>query len=638
MLGCLVIYSFFLSSFVFVFERVVLLHPSAHHQVELWVDLLSSTQMQDFSQIYVFQPETAWHKEVQSKLPPAVRYAPAGYATRPLVSHPTTTHHSAPATPVGAVAGAAAAASAMQAAAHANAAANANAAAAATATAANAAAAANVAASAAAQAEYARSVSALQPAAAAAAAAAVSVTSPVTLASMHHSVLLRSGADASHEEKVSMVFDEMDAKKIRAIDINEFQTFLTNLQFEFCVATMSDLFVKADANRDGTVSYPEFQRFAERYPTLLDAMHYRAREYWQDVRQKEGIEAARRLLDSLRARESDARAASAQASTESSAQEGRLAAQTQAVAEAEAREREALAVLDGARAETERARAEVAARCAEEAAARDVERAKQLQHQDAQREVEAAEARLRVQESEQAHAEERLREIERLLLEQQREVEAQRANTVRARSDVATAAGVEQQAALISAEATKDVHMASERLGLSKADLARAQDRERDCTAAHLGAREACAHQKVQREREEQELLICREREAAKRCIEAEATRAVEAQEAMCRSLEQENVDHLAARAKVQIEEAPLIDQEVRLREQRDNLEVKEAALRDEAGAFTARTTGARGVASPRSAAYAAQYGAGGAAAGFAAATSPDTASPARNFASPLSV
>eukprot|EP01059_Diplonema_ambulator_P009718 TRINITY_DN1965_c0_g2_i1.p1 TRINITY_DN1965_c0_g2~~TRINITY_DN1965_c0_g2_i1.p1 ORF type:complete len:621 (+),score=212.63 TRINITY_DN1965_c0_g2_i1:2195-4057(+) len=542
-------------------------------RVELWVDLLSSTQLQEFSQIYVFQPETAWHREVQSKLPPAVRAPPQHHhVSSPVAASPSAGMNISGVSPN-------------------------------------------------------RSISV-------ASLAHVPVAPIIPVAPSAASILLRSGADASHEEKVSMVFDEMDARKIRAIDLSEFQAFLTNLQFEFSVNTISDLFTKADTNRDGSISYPEFQRFAERYPTLLDAMHYRAREYWQDVRQKEGIEAARRLLESLRAREIDARAASAQAAAETAAQEGRLAAQLQAVAEAEAKEREALAILDASRQETERARAEVAARCAEEQAARDNERMKQLQHIEAQRDVEAAEGRLRLQESEQAQAEDRLREIERLMMEQQRECEMQRMNTQRARGDLSNAQGVEQQAAMISAEASRDVQMAAERVALAKGDLARAQDRERDCTAAHLGAREATAHQRVQKEKEEQELLICREREASKRAIEVESVRAVEAQEAMCRSLEQENMEHAAARAKVQAEEAPLIDQEVKLREQRDHLEQREAALRDEAGAFNIRHTGTRGVASPRSLHYNSPMGAASPLA--VQGISPDR-SPRRQFGSPIS-
>ena len=558
-------------------------------RLELWVDLLSSTQLQDFSQIYVFQPETMWHKEVQSKLPPAIKYATV----------------LAPASPTAAIGSIIASGVSPH-----------------------------------------RSPSLLQQHAAAVAAAtsaSMAIPPPVipvvpivpivpvpSAIPAGPAILLRTGADASHEEKVSMVFDEIDTRKIRAIDLSEFQAFLTNLCFDFTITTIADLFTKADANKDGTISYPEFQRFCERYPTLLDAMHYRAREFWQDVRQKEGIDAARRLLESLRTREVDARAAYAMSAAETAAQEGRLAAQAQAVAEAEAREREALAILDASRGETERARADVAARCAEEAALRDIERSKQLAHVESQRDVEAADARLRVQESEQAHAEERLRELERLHAEMQGDVEAQRIATVRIRADLATAQGIEQQTAIVSAEASREVQMAGERLALSKGDLARAQDRERDCTAAHLASREQTAHQKVQREREEQELLICREREAAKKAMEIESSRGVEAQEAMCRSLESENMEHAAQRTKVQIEEAPLIEQEVRLREQRDNLEQKEAILRDEAGAFSARTTGVRGLASPRGVASPL------AAIHSAAAATLAASSPVTHYASPL--
>eukprot|EP01063_Lacrimia_lanifica_P028400 TRINITY_DN4143_c0_g1_i1.p1 TRINITY_DN4143_c0_g1~~TRINITY_DN4143_c0_g1_i1.p1 ORF type:complete len:488 (+),score=235.85 TRINITY_DN4143_c0_g1_i1:68-1465(+) len=406
--------------------------------------------------------------------------------------------------------------------------------------------------------------------------------------------------EASHEEKVAMVYDEMDSRKIRAVDVGEFTAFMTTLQFEMSSLAIGDLFQKADANHDGTVSFPEFQRFSERYPTLLDAMHYRAKEYWSDVKQKEAIEAARRLLDSLRAREIDARSGSTQAAHESAAQEGRVAAQIQVVAESEAKERDALALLEASRLETERVRGDVAGRCADEAASRDAERMRQLQHLESQRDVEQQEARLRVQEAEQAASEERLREIERLLMEQQREVEAQRQASMRVRNDLANVAAAEKQAALISAEATRELSLAAERLALAKTDLARTQDKEGEAAAGHAASRDATVHQRLQKDREEQELLLAREREAAKRAVEAEAARAVEAQDVVCKGLEQENIDHHASRIKVQAEEAPLIDQEIRLRDQRDNLEQREAQLRDEAGAFTARTGPARGVTSPR--------------------------------------
>ncbi|RNF06490.1 calmodulin-like protein containing EF hand domain [Trypanosoma conorhini] len=35
-----------------------------------WVDLVSQTQMHEYDQLYVFQPQSAWHTDVQKDLPP----------------------------------------------------------------------------------------------------------------------------------------------------------------------------------------------------------------------------------------------------------------------------------------------------------------------------------------------------------------------------------------------------------------------------------------------------------------------------------------------------------------------------------------------------------------------------------------
>ncbi|PWU98053.1 hypothetical protein C4B63_13g274 [Trypanosoma cruzi] len=35
-----------------------------------WVDLVSQTQMHEYDQLYVFQPQTPWHTDVQKDLPP----------------------------------------------------------------------------------------------------------------------------------------------------------------------------------------------------------------------------------------------------------------------------------------------------------------------------------------------------------------------------------------------------------------------------------------------------------------------------------------------------------------------------------------------------------------------------------------
>eukprot|EP01059_Diplonema_ambulator_P010786 TRINITY_DN2081_c0_g3_i1.p1 TRINITY_DN2081_c0_g3~~TRINITY_DN2081_c0_g3_i1.p1 ORF type:complete len:186 (+),score=37.87 TRINITY_DN2081_c0_g3_i1:47-604(+) len=41
-------------------------------KAQQWVDLLTPAQLQDFSQVYIFQRENEYHREVQSKIPPPV--------------------------------------------------------------------------------------------------------------------------------------------------------------------------------------------------------------------------------------------------------------------------------------------------------------------------------------------------------------------------------------------------------------------------------------------------------------------------------------------------------------------------------------------------------------------------------------
>eukprot|EP00755_Sulcionema_specki_P011675 Sspe_Gene.49577::Locus_26884_Transcript_1_1_Confidence_1.000_Length_1971::g.49577::m.49577 len=117
-----------------------------------------------------------------------------------------------------------------------------------------------------------------------------------------------------------------------------------------------------------------------------------------------------------------------------------------------------------------------------------------------------------------------------------------------------------------------------------------------------MACKDDMARRMAQCDAEEQELRCLREREAQKKVMEAEAAKAVEAQDRMTRALEAECIDHDMTRRRVEEEERPLLEQEVRLREQRDCLEMQEAKLRVEHDAFHTRTQ-KRGIvaASPRS-------------------------------------
>eukprot|EP00754_Rhynchopus_humris_P017496 Rhum_TRINITY_DN14572_c1_g1::Rhum_TRINITY_DN14572_c1_g1_i1::g.97897::m.97897 len=394
---------------------------------------------------------------------------------------------------------------------------------------------------------------------------------------------------ANHDEKVRRLFDDFDIRKVRSLDMETFVAGFRRLNVGFSSATVQDLFEKADTNQDRVVSLGEFQRFGEMYPTMVDCVYYRAKDYWTEVAQKDAVEEAKRLLDELRSREAAARAAHAAAQQETDAADHKLQTQVQIVADAQSREVAAKAALEAAHDDTERARAELRERMAELNRAKDRERQKQVELAEAQRAVEVAARRMQSQDAEVAKAEERLREIERLLAEQHREVDLQRQAAERCRGELATAQSREQDAVLAENEARRDVHVAADRAADAEAEVASRQERERAAAAALRDAANDVARQLAQRDADQRDLLAAKEREAQRKVDEVNAGQAVDSQERNVAQLEQENVDFNARRRQVDDEEKPLMEQEVRLREQRDSLESKEMKLRTDFQSFTGR-------------------------------------------------
>lgn len=199
-----------------------------------------------------------------------------------------------------------------------------------------------------------------------------------------------------------------------------------------------------------------------------------------------------------------------------------------------------------------------------------------------------------MQDSELGRAEEKLREIERLLNEQQREVERQRQACEQCRAELGTVQGREQDAAAVESDARRDVHLAADRVVESEQQAAQRQERERLSQQALREAGQETARVKAQRDVDEREVAAAKEREQQRKQEEAQALATVDAQERTVAAAEQESADFAARRRAVDDEEMPLLEQEVRLREQRESLETKEMKLRSDFESFAGRGCQAR--------------------------------------------
>ena len=146
--------------------------------------------------------------------------------------------------------------------------------------------------------------------------------------------------NASHDEKVRIVFENIDANKDRVIQPEEMKRSL-HMVLDFSTLTVEDLFRKADHDRDGVVNFAEWQRFAELYPTLLDSLYYRLKAYWDQLAAEQQIDLARQLLAQFEANERNAKDAFDRCVAEAEDAQRRLTEADRAAADAAARQRAA---------------------------------------------------------------------------------------------------------------------------------------------------------------------------------------------------------------------------------------------------------------------------------------------------------
>eukprot|EP01064_Diplonema_japonicum_P011691 TRINITY_DN19127_c0_g1_i1.p1 TRINITY_DN19127_c0_g1~~TRINITY_DN19127_c0_g1_i1.p1 ORF type:complete len:491 (+),score=75.22 TRINITY_DN19127_c0_g1_i1:52-1473(+) len=393
--------------------------------------------------------------------------------------------------------------------------------------------------------------------------------------------------DASHAEKVRGTFDELDLKRTRSFGLDEWITILQRLHIDFTLATMRDLFDKADANGDGLVTYSEYQKFCEMFPTTLDSLYYRSKDYWTDIHQLENIEEAKKQERTLKDREEQCRLNLFEAQQVTDKQDHRVHMSAQQLKEAQMREKEQRDNIVKAHAMTEDLRLEVRDRAADHAEARDNERVIQAGLNEARHAVEVTAAQSRNAENDVVKAEEYLMELERKVAEQRSVVDRLRGMCEHMHHDLTHAKSTEQTAVSALLESQRAVQLSGERLSLSEGELEAAIARERDSndTAATLNA-ESLRLQLIL-ENETKELLNCKDREKLSR--QGEENSLLESQEHLrvLQALQAQNKDFNLQRSDVENEEVGLLEQEVMLREQRESLEDREAKLRTNASNFS---------------------------------------------------
>jgi len=393
---------------------------------------------------------------------------------------------------------------------------------------------------------------------------------------------------ATHDDKVSSTFEELDTNGNRVVELDElrkgFGRDVANLPLSS--ETIDDMFGKADANRNGVVEFTEWQRFCELYPTLLDALYFRFRAHWEDKKaqsEKADLEEqVKRLEDAL----AQATAHCQDMKDESEAQENQLKKQEAALNDAiesqrqrEADLRKAARDWDGANKSKQAAESALQLQ-------REQERQQGTNLAEAQRDCMQSERRKAVAEAEFARANDAVEVARQLDMEAAGEVNRQKHLSESAREDIREA---EEAHKRVSADRqAAQLAIQSEQLDLEQHDRIVAQEQKNVRQQEIEQQEKVLQTQRALQKRldDERHLGEQRDKEQETNMDSLAQKRAVQEQRDLIDRLTSEKEAFEQRRREMEEQEEPLIEQEVRLRAQRDSLEENEHTLRREHRSF----------------------------------------------------
>ena len=494
-----------------------------------WVDLLSESQLIDYCQVYASQPQNPWHKEVpQESIPAAVKPpVTVNAAASGIATTPTS---------------------------------------------------------------YSRPV---------ASAYSVGGSGPLNRSSQGQStgaVVLRPTAqapvrpsvDATQEEKLRVVFAEFDVKGHRMLEMDDLKHGFRVLGFEFTTATMKDLFMKGDLNSDGRISFSEFERFARMYPIMTDCLFFRSKAFWDEDNMQRELEADK---DAARQADSEAQQminAHQQAQRAADEAANAIMAAEGDIKDLNNRLRDIAKDADHAQREKERAQKEKYDRENDLAQAKDKERQARQVAADAARDADKAERRVQTHNVEAAKADEKVKQLQQALEEAKRGAERAHQQARQAQGEADTLKNREKDGQKTLESIMRELPRIEDALKVADLNTNNANDHIRDLDDLARDIAREIDEAARRRDGNERAAQAAKDHEAQ---IAAEVERARQRADDLDRQAkakEAELQEQQRQRQMVSAHERALIEQELRLREQRDTLEEKETKLKSEAGSFLA--------------------------------------------------
>eukprot|EP01065_Artemidia_motanka_P030111 TRINITY_DN36127_c0_g1_i1.p1 TRINITY_DN36127_c0_g1~~TRINITY_DN36127_c0_g1_i1.p1 ORF type:complete len:644 (+),score=211.60 TRINITY_DN36127_c0_g1_i1:57-1988(+) len=389
--------------------------------------------------------------------------------------------------------------------------------------------------------------------------------------------------EATHDEKVRILFDELDTRRSRSLGMEELRRGFRVAGLDFTAVTSDDLFKKADCDRDGVISYPEWQRFCELYPTLTDSLYFRLKTHYEHAAQEQRCLETRNRRAALVEAERRYKERYDQSQLDADDAARRLNDADRALADVTARCRAAEdSVREGQRG-VDHCRQNRAERERDLASERDRERQAQMRIQDSARELEASQRRVAGVQQSLSDAEAAEQRLLQELQEVQREVQRQRQGVEMAQNDMVRIRDRHNQ---LLVELPSGVEEAAGALARADQDLANAEAHHRELGARLQEASNVVNDGSRQRDEAARVMQQLRDAQEPARLAWIDSQRELEEHDRSITELEAALAADADMRRGQDDQEKGLVEQEIRLREQRESLEEKEQSLREAHSTF----------------------------------------------------
>ena len=392
------------------------------------------------------------------------------------------------------------------------------------------------------------------------------------------------------DTKLRLVFQELDLNDNNIIEEEGFRRVLKALNFQFSPATVEDLYQRMDVKKGNGVTYSEWMNFAAHYPVLVDALYSRSREAIERAKRESQMDAQREELEELNRKERLANQQHQVAQHELRQQERTIETIRADVENRKADEKERQRLTFDAEKQADYSKTDFITKEREWIAARDAEKAHTKPLVDTQKTLAKLSKNLGAVDDSIANSREKERQLENLLNQAKRETQELVDQAAALNEELASVKQIEKSIFAKQEEAALTTKNWFDQMKAAEAEYLRNQNAANQCRQIELAAGKAVKAVSAKLHEEEINLAPFRERELHHRDLHRDAVNNMDEADNMLRKLESELGDYSARRVQEEEDEHPLLEHEVRLREQRYNLDDRDDVHYDETTRFMSVT------------------------------------------------